>query len=103
MKAMILLTCCLAAVSQVHAADSSRVLSEDVYVGDLRQDTPAGLAALYARVQAAAQRVCAPLETFDKLNFDFSKCKRAAIDRATAQIPALAKYDPNKKHKTRNG
>jgi UrcA family protein len=101
MKVMILLTCCFAAASQARAADSSVVLREDVYIGDLRQDTPAGLATLYARVQAAAQRVCAPLES--KLNFEFSKCKRAAIDRATAQIPALAKYDPNKKHKTRNG
>ena len=100
MKVMILLTCCFAAGSQAHAADSSRVLREDVYIGDLRQDTPAGLAALYARVQAAAQRVCAPLES--KLNFESSKCKRAAIDRATAQIPALANYNP-KKHKIRNG
>ena len=102
MKVMILLTCCFAAASQVHAADSSRVLHEDIYIGDLRQDTPGGLAALFARIQAAARRVCEPLETLDKLNFEFSKCKRAAIDRATAQIPALANYDP-KKHKTRNG
>ena len=102
MKVMLLLTCCFAAASQVHAADSSRVLREDIYIGDLRQDTPGGLEALYARIQAAARRVCEPLETLDKLNFEFSKCKRAAIDRATAQIPALANYDP-KKHKTRNG
>jgi UrcA family protein len=102
MKAMILLGCCLAAATQAQAADKSPVLQEDVYVGDLRQDTPAGLAALYARVQAAAQRVCEPLESRGRLHFEFAKCRREAIDRVAAQIPALANYDP-KKHKIRNG
>jgi UrcA family protein len=102
MKVTIILAGCLAAATQVHAADNRQVLSEDVYIGDLRQDTPGGLAALYARVQAAAQRVCEPFESLDKLHSGFSKCKHEAIDRATAQIPALANYDP-KKHKSRNG
>jgi UrcA family protein len=102
MKVMILLGCCLVAATQVQAADDSPVLRENVYVGDLRQDTPAGLAAMYARVQAAARRVCEPLESQGRLQIGFEKCKREAIDRVTAQIPALANYDP-KKHKIRNG
>jgi UrcA family protein len=102
MKATIILAGCLAAATQAHAADDRQVLREDVYIGDLRQDTPDGLAALYARVQAAAERVCEPLESLDRLHSGFSRCKHEAIDRATAQIPALANYDP-KKHKSRNG
>ena len=102
MKVTILLGCCLIAATQAQAADKPPVMHEDVYVGDLRQDTPAGLAALYARVQAAAQRVCEPLESLGRLHFEFAKCKREAIDRVAAQIPALANYDP-KKHKSRNG
>jgi UrcA family protein len=102
MKIAIILAGCLAAATQAHAADNGQVLREDVYIGDLRQDTPGGLATLYARVQAAAQRVCQPLESRDRLHSGFSKCKREAIERATAQIPALANYAP-KKHKTRNG
>jgi UrcA family protein len=102
MKVMILLGCCLVAAAQAQAADKSPVLSEDVYVGDLRQDTSAGLAVLYARVQGAAERVCHPLESLGRLHFEFAKCKREAIDRVSAQIPALANYDP-KKHKIRNG
>jgi UrcA family protein len=102
MKVTIILAGCLAAATQVHAADNMQVLSEKVYIGDLRQDTPGGLATVYARVQAAAQRVCAPLESRDRLHIGFSQCKREAIDSATAQIPALANYD-HRKHKTRNG
>ena len=102
MKVMILLGCCLVAATQVQAADDAPVLRESVYVGDLRQDTPAGLAAMYARVQAAARRVCEPLESLGRLHIGFEKCKREAIDRVTAQIPALANYDP-KKRKIRNG
>jgi UrcA family protein len=103
MKVTILLGCCLVAATQAQAADKPPVLHEDVYVGDLRQDTPAGLAALYVRVRAAAQRVCEPLESLGRLqHFEFAKCKREAIDRVAAQIPALANYDP-KKHKSRNG
>jgi hypothetical protein len=47
MKAMVILAGCLAAAAQAHAADDRQVLREDVYIGDLRQDTPGGLAALY--------------------------------------------------------
>jgi UrcA family protein len=102
MKVIILMGCCFAAASPVYAADDSPVLRETVYVGDLRQDTPAGLTALYARITAAAERVCSPLESLGRLRNDYAKCKHAAIDRATAQFPALANYDP-KKHKNPNG
>src|SRR3979411_2602332 len=46
MKIAIILAGCLIAATQAHAADNGQVLREDVYIGDLRQDTPAGLAAL---------------------------------------------------------
>jgi UrcA family protein len=99
----IFMGCCLVAATQVHAADNVRVLQETVYVGDLRQDTPAGLAALYTRVQAAAKRVCEPLETVGgRLQLEYTRCRHEAEDRAVAQFPALANYD-HRKHKPRNG
>lgn len=53
MKATVFIACCLVAATQVHAADEATVLREKVFIGDLRTDTQAGLAALYSRVQAA--------------------------------------------------
>ena len=102
MKVTILIACCLCAATQAQAGDSFSVLQEKVFVGDLRTDTPAGLEALYSRVRAAAQRVCSPLESVDKMQVQFRKCTREAVNRATGQIPALANYD-HKKHKIRNG
>jgi UrcA family protein len=102
MKGMILVACCFAAVAQVHAADTARVMQEVVYIGDLRLETARGLETVYSRVQAAANRVCQPLEYRDRMNDAYSKCKQLAVDNATAQIPALANYDP-KTHKIRNG
>ena len=102
MKVMILTACCMLAATQAHAGDSANVLRERVFVGDLRTDTPAGLEALYSRVQAAAKRVCSPLESLGKLQSEFTRCTRDAVERATVQIPALANYD-HKKRKIRNG
>ena len=102
MKVTILTACCLVAATQVHAADDISVLRERVLVGDLRTDTTAGMEALYARVQAAAKRVCGPLESRSPMQVEFTRCTREAFDRATQQIPALANYD-HKKHKIRNG
>ena len=102
MKGIILVACCFAAVAQVHAADSARVMQEVVYVGDLRLETPQGLATVYSRVQAAAKRVCQPLEYRDRMNTGYAKCRQEAVDNATAQIPQLANYDPKTK-KIRNG
>jgi UrcA family protein len=99
----ILMGCCLVAVTQAHAADNLTVLRETVYVGDLRQDTPAGLAALYARVEAAAERVCEPLQTVGgRLQFEYTRCRHEAVERAVAQFPALVNCD-HRKHKPRNG
>jgi len=36
------------------------------------------------------------------MQIEFRKCTQEAVDKATAQIPALANYD-HKKHKIRNG
>ena len=102
MKVTILTACCLVAASQVHAADDVSVLRERVFVGDLRTDTAAGLEALYSRVQAAAKRVCSPLESRGPMQVEFMRCTREAFGRAIEQIPALANYD-HKKHKIRNG
>jgi len=100
MKVTILTACCLVAATQVHAADDVSVLRERVFVGDLRTDTTAGMEALYSRVQAAAKRVCGPLESRSPMQVEFTRCTREAFDRVTEQIPALANYD-HRKHEIR--
>jgi UrcA family protein len=100
MKVMVGMTLTLLGVTQAFAADGE-IPHEVVKFGDLRQDSPDGLAQLYRRVHSAAERVCAPLASGDKLNFQVEKCVAAAMERASAQIPALAGYDA-RKHKVRN-
>ena|SRR3569833_1285690 len=102
MKALLLIGCCLVTATPAMAADDTARLHENVSIGDLRLDTPAGLAALYSRVEAAAKRVCRPLESLNRMQIEFTKCTRGAIGGAVAQIPALANYD-HRKHKIRNG
>jgi len=102
MKVLLLIGCCLVAATQAQAADDTAILRESVFVGDLRTDTQAGLDTVYQRVEAAAKRVCGPLESSNRLGTEFRKCTREAVEKATAQIPAFAHYD-HKKHKIRNG
>jgi hypothetical protein len=53
-------------------------------------------------VKSAASFVCERSDGMDKINLAYDKCRQAAIERAVAGIPALAKYDPHK-HKIKNG
>jgi UrcA family protein len=101
MKVSILLAACVLGASQVYAADTD-VRTVKVFVADLNQNSEAGIAELYKRVKSAASFVCERSDGMDKINLAYDKCRQAAIERAVAGIPALAKYDPHK-HKIKNG
>src|SRR5271163_1389599 len=47
------------------AADSTDALQSIVNYGDLNVSSPQGAAVLYARIQAAARRVCGPVDNRD--------------------------------------
>jgi UrcA family protein len=102
MKMIIGTALAMLGVTQAFASNAADVPREIVRFGDLRQDSPEGLSRLYARLHSAAERVCAPLASGDKLSFRVKKCIQEAMERASAQIPALAGYDV-RKHKVRNG
>jgi UrcA family protein len=89
MKVMVGMTLAMLGVTQAFA-ENGEIPLEVVKFGDLRQESPDGLAQLYRRVHSAAERVCAPLASGDKLSFQVEKCVAAAMERASAQIPALA-------------
>jgi UrcA family protein len=89
MKVMVGMTLAILGVTQAFA-ENGEIRLEVVRFGDLRQDSPDGLAQLYRRVHSAAERVCAPLASGDKLSFQVERCVDAAMERASAQIPALA-------------
>ena len=66
-----------------------------VHFADLDLARPAGIAALYGRLQGAAKRVCAPLEGKDLASVAaFKQCVTDAVTRAVAQIdqPKLSAY-----------
>ena len=71
-------------------------LKHIVSYGDLNLDQPQGIAALYARVQAAAVDVCAPLESVDmSRRAHLEPCIAAATSRAvkSVNVPALTAYN----------
>jgi UrcA family protein len=102
MKVSILLVACVLGASQAYAADTDDVRTVKVFVADLNQNSEAGIAELYKRVKSAASFVCERSDGMDKIKLAYDKCRQAAIERAVAGIPALAKYDPHK-HKIKNG
>ncbi len=61
-----------------------------VPVGDLNLANPAGVAALDARLRAAAERVCAPENYRDiRAMADRASCERTAMERAGARRDVL--------------
>jgi UrcA family protein len=59
-----------------------------VHFGDLNPSTPAGVSALYARIEDAAQTVCGPsFSLWDSNAYrNWKKCYRTTIDHAVRQI-----------------
>lgn len=97
MRSIIAVGVAILAISEAHATNTAEVPQEAVNIGDLRQDTPEGLARIYRRLHAAAERVCSPLAGVDKFDLQQKKCVREAVDRAAGQIPALAQYDARRR------
>jgi UrcA family protein len=66
-----------------------------VHFADLDLARPAGIAALYSRLEGAAKRVCAPLEGKDLGSAAaFQRCVTGAVTRAVAEVdrPDLSAY-----------
>ena len=96
-----LLACVFAVPSTLADEPNGQVRRETVKFQDLNLDTAAGVEALYKRIHAAAQRVCAnsgPVELvfFDRLAS--AKCTRDAEARAIKEIdrPALTVFAANR-------
>ena len=97
----VLLACVFVLSSALAAEPDDEVRREDVKFQDLNLDNAAGVDALYKRIHAAAQRVCAnsgPVELvfFDRLAS--AKCTRDAEARAIKEIdrPALTVFAANR-------
>lgn len=84
------------AVSGAFAGEPSvQLRSETVRFGDLNVTSPAGVAALYTRIHAAAQRVCAVSGERDFARMSVSAdCARKAESGAVQKLslPALTAY-----------
>lgn len=66
-----------------------------VHFADLDLAKPAGIAALYGRLQGAAKRVCAPLEGKDLRSAKaYQQCVTDAVTQAVAEVaqPNLSAY-----------
>lgn len=84
-----LLGCCALAASTVYAGDETR---ETVTYQDLDVSTPEGAAALYARIHAAAVRVCNQSDAVLKLGEPYCIVKAEAKAVERANVPALTAY-----------
>lgn len=80
----------IAAAAQPRADEMHRI----VRFADLDLTATAGAAALYARITNAAQAVCEPFASDQKLMQEARKCQRQAIERAVTDVnaPALTSY-----------
>jgi UrcA family protein len=85
-----LLACALAASTAF--ADDQVVRTETVHFQDLDVDTPAGVNALYGRIQAAAERVC--FQPNARLELLEAACERKAEAQAVEKlnVPLLTAY-----------
>jgi UrcA family protein len=88
------LTACVAIVpSLAHAGTSNEPAAVTVRYADLNLGTDAGTSALYARLESAARKVCAPSDIRDLGQMAASgACEHQAIARAVQDIhsPKLA-------------
>lgn len=69
------------------SAPSNEVRTELVQFGDLDLSRPAGVQALYRRIQQAARDVCGPEGAAGHLG-DSRECRSSAIARAVAEVDA---------------
>ncbi|HET7757937.1 MAG TPA: UrcA family protein [Steroidobacteraceae bacterium] len=90
--AAVLLVCAFAVSSASAGEPDRRVRKEDIMFQDLNLSTSAGVDALYRRIHAAAQRVCA-VSRQDELGAASAtaKCAKGAETRVIEEInlPAL--------------
>jgi UrcA family protein len=99
--AAMLLACVFLLSSALAAEPEGQVRREDVKFQDLNLDTAAGVDALYKRIHAAAQRVCAVSGPLDEVFFggrSHAKCTKDAEARAIKEInlPALTLFAANR-------
>jgi UrcA family protein len=97
----VLLACVFVVSSAFAAEPDGEVRMEHVKFQDLNLDTAAGVAALYKRIRAAAQRVCAvsgPIELVFYVSRASAKCIKDAKARAIEKInlPALTALNTNR-------
>ena len=79
----------------IGAAERPQVPQRVVKFADLDLTRGAGVAALYARIQAAAAEVCEPVIARDLASASYARtCTAAAIGRAIADVnvPQLTSY-----------
>jgi UrcA family protein len=57
-----------------------------VTFGDLNLDTPAGVSALYKRVQHGAARYCEPFSAGSQLSVEFGRCVKDAVATTVKNI-----------------
>jgi UrcA family protein len=93
-----LLTCAFAASSAFASEPTGEVRMEDITFQDLNLGTAAGVNALYQRIHAAAQRVCAVSGQTELGASASMKCSKEAEARAIEKIdlPALTAFAANR-------
>ncbi len=88
--AAVAMTCLQGAAFAAEAPMGATNRTAKVPVGDLNLANPAGVAALDARLRAAAKRVCAPQVYRDLAAMaDRATCERNAMERAGARRDVL--------------
>jgi UrcA family protein len=97
----VLLACVFVVSSALAVEPDGEVRIEHVKFQDLNLDTVAGVDALYKRIHAAAQRVCAvsgPVELVFYVSRASAKCTKDAEARAIEKInlPALTALTANR-------
>jgi UrcA family protein len=95
-----MLVACVFALSSASASESDgQVRMEDIKFQDLNLTTTAGVDALYQRIRAAAQRVCAVSDQAEHgASSASAKCTKDAEARAIDKInlPALTAFAANR-------
>lgn len=97
----VLLACVFVVSSAFAVEPDGEVRIENVKFQDLNLDTAAGVDALYKRIHAAAQRVCAVRGSVELVFYDsqaLAKCTKDAEARAIEKInlPALTALNANR-------
>jgi UrcA family protein len=97
--AAMFLGCGFVVSSALAAGADPQVRTEDIKFQDLNLDTTAGVEALYQRIHAAAERVCAhPAEPKLGAASASEKCTNGAAARAIkdVNVPALTAFAANR-------